>query len=109
MPDHVYVMSINRLHGDVDVSLYRTFNGVKQAFIKYIHDYQMTNDPDYREYVNENEVSSTFITESTICIVGIGDDELIGDHRIETPDHDNVEEITIGLFEIKDGDTDETY
>ena len=100
MPDHVYVMSINRLHGDVDVSLYRTFNGVKRAFVKYILDYQMTNDPDYREYVNENEVSSTFITESTICIVGIGDDELIGDHRIETPDHDNAEEITIGLFEI---------
>ena len=100
MPDHVYVMSINRLHGDVDVSLYRTFNGVKRAFVKYIHDYQMTNDPDYREYVNENEVSSTFITESTICIVGIGDDELFGDHRIETPDHDNAEEITIGLFEI---------
>ena len=102
MPDHVYVMSINRLHGDVDVSLYRTFNGVKRAFVKYIHDYQMTNDPDYRVYVNENEVSSTFITESTICIVGIGDDELIGDHRIETPDHDNAEEITIGLFEINE-------
>ena len=100
MPDHVYVMSINRLHAGIDVSLYRTFNGVKQAFVKYIHEYQMTNDPDYREYVNENEVSSTFITESTICIVGIGDDELIGDHRIETPDHDNAEEITIGLFEI---------
>jgi hypothetical protein len=100
MPDHVYVMSINRLHAGIDVSLYRTFEGVKQAFVKYIHEYQMTNDPDYREYVNENEVSSTFITESTICIVGIADDELIGDHRIETPDHDDVEEITIRVTQL---------